>query len=168
MPCAICRPTRTSARSTTSSSTPLPVGSSASTSSGRPDGATWLAWEAVRAVGADAVTIDRGDMLTKPPPGSDGLRVARVLAGRVLTDEGRELARLTDFDIDPGTGVISAIIVGDVSLPASALIGIGCYAIVVADPNTSRLQTLERAGDVWLMTTMATSSRLSRSSSLSY
>ena len=53
----------------------------------------------------------------------------------MLTDSGRELRNLVDLEIDPDTGQITAIKIGDHSMPADALIGVGRYATVVADPQ---------------------------------
>ena len=97
--------------------------------------ASWLSWDATNALGADAVTIERSDVLTAPPEHSRGLRTDKVIGGRVLTDSGRELRNLVDFEIDADTGQITAITIGDQPLPAEALIGVGRYAAVVVDPQ---------------------------------
>ena len=70
--------------------------------------AYWLSWDAMNALGADALTIDRPDVLTEPPEHSRGLRADKVIGGRVLTDSGRELRNLVDFEIDADTGQITA------------------------------------------------------------
>ena len=46
--------------------------------------AYWLAWDAMNTLGADALTIDRPDVLTEPPEHSRGLRADKVIGGRVL------------------------------------------------------------------------------------
>jgi sporulation protein YlmC with PRC-barrel domain len=97
--------------------------------------ASWLSWDAMNALGADAVTIERSDVLTAPPERSRGLRADKVIGGRVLTDSGRELRNLVDFEIDADTGLITAITIGDQPLPTEALIGVGRYATVVVDPQ---------------------------------
>jgi sporulation protein YlmC with PRC-barrel domain len=97
--------------------------------------ASWLSWDAINALGADAVTIERSDVLTAPPEHSRGLRADKVIGGRVLTDSGRELRHLVDFEIDADTGLITAITIGDQPMPAEALIGVGRYATVVVDPQ---------------------------------
>jgi sporulation protein YlmC with PRC-barrel domain len=97
--------------------------------------AHWLAWEAMNTLGADALTIDRPDVLTEPPEHSRGLRADKVIGGRVLTDSGRELRNLADLEIDPATGQITGLKIGDHSMPADALIGVGRYATVVVDPQ---------------------------------
>jgi sporulation protein YlmC with PRC-barrel domain len=97
--------------------------------------AYWLAWDAMNTLGADALTIDRPDVLTEPPEHSRGLRADKVIGGRVLTDSGRELRNLVDLEIDPDTGQITGLKIGDHSMPADALIGVGRYATVVVDPQ---------------------------------
>jgi sporulation protein YlmC with PRC-barrel domain len=98
--------------------------------------AYWLAWDAMNTLGADALTIDHPDVLTEPPEHSRGLRADKVIGGRVLTDSGRELRNLADLEIDPDTGQIIGLKIGDHSMPADALIGVGRYATVVVDPQT--------------------------------
>ena len=97
--------------------------------------AHWLAWDAMNTLGADALNIDRPDVLTEPPEHSRGLRADKVIGGRVLTDSGRELRNLVDLEIDPDTGQITGLKIGDHSMPADALIGVGRYATVVVDPQ---------------------------------
>jgi sporulation protein YlmC with PRC-barrel domain len=98
-------------------------------------GPAWLAWDAMNTLGADALTIDHPDVLTEPPDHSRGLRADKVIGGRVLTDSGRELRNLTDLEIDPDTGQVTGLKIGDHSMPADALIGVGRYATVVVDPQ---------------------------------
>jgi sporulation protein YlmC with PRC-barrel domain len=97
--------------------------------------AHWLGWDAMNTLGADALTIDRPDVLTEPPEHSRGLRADKVIGGRVLTDSGRELRNLVDLEFDPDTGQITGLRIGDHSMPADALIGVGRYATVVVDPK---------------------------------
>jgi sporulation protein YlmC with PRC-barrel domain len=95
----------------------------------------WLSWEAMNSLGPDALTVDRDDVLGEPPPNARGLRADKVLGGRVLTDSGRDLGNLVDLDIDPETGLLTALEVDGASMPADALIGVGSYATVVVDPH---------------------------------
>jgi len=97
--------------------------------------ATWLTWEAMTALGADAITIAGLGDLQVAPDGASGLKAAKALGGRVLTDGGRELSTLVDLDVDPTTGDVTALSLGDRTLPAEALLGVGSYATVVADPD---------------------------------
>ena len=97
--------------------------------------ATWLTWDVMAALGADAITVNGVGDLQAAPDGTNGLKAAKALGGRVLTDGGRELAALVDLDVDPTTGAVTALSLGDRTLPAEALVGIGSYATVVADPD---------------------------------
>ena len=98
--------------------------------------ATWLPWEALRSLGADALTIDGAEALTEPPADERaGLRARRAFGGRVLTDSGHELPSLTNFDVDPESGAVNGVAVGDRTVPGESLIGIGSYATVVAEPG---------------------------------
>lgn len=96
----------------------------------------WLAWDQIKAIGTDAVTIEGVSQITSPGelPGP-WLRGDKALGGRVLTDGGRELGALTDVDIDAESGRVVAILVGDRSLDAESLLGIGSYAAVVREPK---------------------------------
>lgn len=96
---------------------------------------TWLRWDAMTALGADAITIDSVGALTSPPDDAGGLRAHKALGGRVVTDGGRELTTLVDVDIDPTDGTITSLSLGDRTLPADALLGIGSYATIVTDPS---------------------------------
>jgi sporulation protein YlmC with PRC-barrel domain len=97
--------------------------------------ATWLTWDVMTALGADAITVGSVGELQSAPDGVSGVKSAKVLGGRVLTSEGRQVAALVDFDLDPGTGAVTALSLGDRTLPGEALLGIGSYATIVTDPD---------------------------------
>jgi len=102
---------------------------------------TWLSWEQVAAVGADAVTVPNDSVLREPAaePSGRRLRADKVLGGRVLTDEGYELANLTDIDFDPEAGSIATLLLADrTEVPADRLSGIGSYATVLTVPPRRR------------------------------
>lgn len=96
----------------------------------------WLPWEQIKAIGADAVTVQAVDRIGTVPDELPGrwLRADKALGGRVLSDGGRELGTLADVDIDAETGAVEAVVVGDDRLDADTLHGIGSYATVVRDP----------------------------------
>jgi sporulation protein YlmC with PRC-barrel domain len=103
-----------------------------------PGRATWLAWERLTAVGADAVTVPDGTVLTEPPAGSTAgrLRAGKALGGRVLTDEGYELADLADVEIDVEAALVTTLVLADgTEVSADRLRGLGRHATVVADPS---------------------------------
>ena len=100
------------------------------------NGGAWLEWSDIKSMGADAVTIERVDVVTAPPGDvGPGCRQAKVLGGRVLTDEGRELGPLATIDIDPDSGAVEALVLADRRVAADQLIGIGSYATVIHDPD---------------------------------
>lgn len=99
------------------------------------DDKNWLAWTDITAVGPDAVTIDTTDRLSdRPDDLGPGCRGGKVIGGRVLTNEGRELGALRGIDVDAGSGAISSLDVDGGSLAAETLLGIGTYATIVVDP----------------------------------
>jgi sporulation protein YlmC with PRC-barrel domain len=94
---------------------------------------TVLPWERL-AFGADAVTTGGITDLVVPEGYLAVLadRHHAVLGKRVLDTAGRELGSVRDVDIDPTSGAVISLLVGDVAVPGAALIGIGTYAVVVA------------------------------------
>lgn len=100
-----------------------------------PGPSTWLAWNDIAAVGADAITIERPERLSDEPEGSGrGIRADKVLGGRLLTDEGRELSALADIEIDAESGTVQSLIVSTGTLDPDALLAIGSYATIVHEP----------------------------------
>jgi uncharacterized protein YrrD len=98
-----------------------------------PTKADWLAWDNVNALGADALTVAGADSVTVRDDTSGRLlRGNKVLGGRVLTDQGWELAHLTDIDLDPASGQVTGLLLADgTTLAPGDLIGIGRYATIV-------------------------------------
>jgi sporulation protein YlmC with PRC-barrel domain len=98
---------------------------------------TWLPWDGLKALGADAATIEGTDAIvigpdeTAPP----ALTRGKVIGGRVLTDQGLSLGTLADIDVDPESGTVTELILtsGHV-IPGDSLRGIGSYATVVVHP----------------------------------
>jgi sporulation protein YlmC with PRC-barrel domain len=98
-----------------------------------PAKADWLAWEQVNALGADALTVAGADAIVERPTLSGPLlRAGKVIGGRVLSDQGWELADLADIDLDVATGQVAGLLLADgTSLGPSELVGIGRYATIV-------------------------------------
>jgi len=94
---------------------------------------TVLPWERL-AFGADAVTTGGITDLVVPEGNLAVLadRHHTFLGKRVLDTAGREIGTVRDVDIDPTSGAVLALLVGDMAVPGAALIGIGGYAVVVA------------------------------------
>jgi sporulation protein YlmC with PRC-barrel domain len=99
-----------------------------------PAKADWLAWDRVSALGADAVTVASADALTDRGELTGRLlRSDHVVGGRVLSNQGWELASLADIELDPATGSTSSLMLADGrTVAAGDLIGIGRYATVVS------------------------------------
>ena len=97
---------------------------------------SWLGWDHVKALGADAVTVPSVEAITELPAERGRLlRADKVIGGRVLTDQGVELAHLADVDLDPATGHVDSLLLADGGVvPAGDLLGIGHYATVVRAP----------------------------------
>jgi len=96
-----------------------------------------VAWEDLASVGADAVTVAGTDVLVDPEGRLADLATkdAQVLKKRVLTDAGEDLGAVHDIDIDPQSGALLELIVGEKkqrhSVAGSRLLGVGSYAVVV-------------------------------------
>ncbi|GGM07662.1 hypothetical protein GCM10010129_59430 [Streptomyces fumigatiscleroticus] len=86
---------------------------------------TVLAWDAVHAVGPEAVLVRSAVRSPVPPPRLD------VLGRRVLTETGDERGTVLDVVFDPSTGRVLALFTTHGELPAHRLLGLGDYALVV-------------------------------------
>ena len=95
----------------------------------------WLAWDRMKALGPDAATVDDAGAITaRPDDAHRGLRAGKILSGRVLTDQGRELGTLADVDFDPTTGeVLTLHVSSGQTLPSTAMLGMGTYATMISD-----------------------------------
>jgi len=96
--------------------------------------ARFVPWEQISSFGADAVMVnDAGAIRSTTGPFEQ--RVADgegdVLAKRVLTDGGDELGTVDDVDFDPDDGRLQSLRIGNESIAADRLLGIGTYAVVV-------------------------------------
>jgi sporulation protein YlmC with PRC-barrel domain len=98
-----------------------------------PAKADWLPWDRINALGADAMTVAGVDAIADWSAAlGHPLRADHVIGGRVLTDQGWELAHLADIDLDPATGQVTSLLLDDgTTFGLTDLIGIGRYATVV-------------------------------------
>lgn len=91
-------------------------------------------WSGITGFGHDAVMV-RGDA-ARPAGDEDEHRSAGgafdVLGRRTLSDDGNELGHFTDLTFDTASGALVELLVGEHTLPADALLGVGSYAVVVA------------------------------------
>jgi uncharacterized protein YrrD len=98
---------------------------------------TWLPFEQITALGADAITVsDAGLIVDTPADAPLGIVQHKALGGRVLTEQGREIGPLHDVDVDE-TGAVTGLDVAGGVVAAADLLGIGSYATVVADRDAS-------------------------------
>jgi len=101
---------------------------------GRGRKARLVDWAEVRSFGPDAVIVPGADALRAP----DGEREQAAAAGdldvtgkRVLSTSGTDLGVVSDVTFDPADGCLDVLHVGQDTVPAGALRGIGSYAAVV-------------------------------------
>ncbi|HEX2577963.1 MAG TPA: PRC-barrel domain-containing protein [Aquihabitans sp.] len=105
---------------------------------GKADGPeTFLPWASIKAVGADAITIESRAALRAP----SGPLEERGAAGdlepigkRVLTEAGDEIGVLGDLLIDGDSGRVLKLGVGERAIEGSSLLGVGDYAAVISRP----------------------------------
>jgi sporulation protein YlmC with PRC-barrel domain len=102
-------------------------------------------WEAVRAVGADAITVASLAQVREAVPGEDRARVTPLASDRpVMTESGTQLGRVTGYDVDETTGHVERYHVAtggffgrlthsEISFPHTAVRAFGPDAVVVAD-----------------------------------
>jgi uncharacterized protein YrrD len=103
-----------------------------------PGNASWLAWDRLKALGADAVTVDNVEALTDGPDEDvrPALKQGKVIGGIVLTVQGVCLGNLADVEFEAESGAVTALLLDSGrTLDAEALIGIGSYAMVVTHPS---------------------------------
>jgi sporulation protein YlmC with PRC-barrel domain len=101
------------------------------------DQGSTVAWGDLTGVGADAVTVAGTGVLVDPEGRLADLATkdGQVLKKRVLSDAGEDLGPVHDIDLDPQSGALLELIVGDKkhrhSVAGSRLLGVGSYAVVV-------------------------------------
>jgi sporulation protein YlmC with PRC-barrel domain len=99
--------------------------------------ARFLSWEDLQAYGADAVTVGSADRLRPAVDAAEERAASKPLQpiGKlVLSESGTALGKVENVEFDPGSGAVLGFDLGDVGTVASdRLLGIGSYAVVVAD-----------------------------------
>jgi sporulation protein YlmC with PRC-barrel domain len=103
---------------------------------GRGKKARLVDWDALTGFGPDAVMV--GDEAALRPPADDRERLAvdgklELLGQRALTELGNEIGAVDDVTFDTATGALESLRVGDREFAAGAMLGIGSYAVVLAD-----------------------------------
>lgn len=104
-----------------------------------------LPWASVRAVGADAITVESLAAVLEAIPGADRDGVTPDVRDRpVMTESGTRLGKVTGYDVDEATGRIERYHVAtggffgrlthsELSFPQDAVRAFGRDAIIVAD-----------------------------------
>jgi len=101
--------------------------------------ACFLSWADLHAFGADAVTVSDARRL-RPAADDAEERAAsnelQVVGKLVLTQSGTALGKSEDVEVDPESGTIVALDLGEAGTVAGdRIIGIGSYALVVSDAS---------------------------------
>jgi len=93
-----------------------------------------LRWSDLTAFGADAVTVDDASRITEATQDVKALtgKHHHVLGKRVLSTGGDELGSVADVEFDPGSGTVTALVLGSGEVAGSRLVGVGSYAVVVS------------------------------------
>jgi sporulation protein YlmC with PRC-barrel domain len=98
--------------------------------------ATFVSWEDVQ-FGPDAVIVPSSDRLRTARDEAEARAASKDLqpVGKlVLDDSGTALGKVGDVEFDPGTGAIVEFDLGDQgTVTADRLIGLGAYAVIVAE-----------------------------------
>jgi uncharacterized protein YrrD len=100
--------------------------------------ASFLSWADLHAFGADAVTVSDASRL-RPAAGDAEERAAskelQLIGKLVLSESGTALGKGEDVEVDGESGAIVAVDLGEAGTVAGdRIIGLGSYALVVADP----------------------------------
>ena len=101
------------------------------------DSGSVIAWSDLGAVGGDAVTVPDTDKIVEPSDrlGELATKSGSVLKKRVLTDQGEDLGEVRDIDLDPESGALLQLLVGEKKhvspIAGPRLLGVGPYAVVV-------------------------------------
>ncbi len=94
-----------------------------------------VVWPDLAAVGTDVVTVADAEKVIEPDAELTELagKDRSVLKKRVLTECGEDLGSVKDIDFDPKTGELRELLLSDATVAGERLLGIGSYAVVVAD-----------------------------------
>lgn len=92
---------------------------------------TVLPWEALHAVGPDAVLVDREPAARTAGAPHREVPHHETLRHRILTEAGDERGTVQDLAFDPETGRVERVHTALGTIPAERLLGLGDYALVV-------------------------------------
>jgi hypothetical protein len=92
------------------------------------------------AIGSDALTVEGPDVLrdaqTEVERRATGVPIDPI-GTRVLLENGTDIGPTEDIVFDPSIGAITEIVVAGTTRPGRQLLGIGEFAMVLAEPNGS-------------------------------
>jgi sporulation protein YlmC with PRC-barrel domain len=94
-------------------------------------------WDQVGGFGPDAVMVVSEDAWHRPRDAGESAAAhgnLELVGKRVLNDTGDSLGEATDVVFDPESGAVESLIVGEREVPATSLLGVGSYAVVVKAP----------------------------------
>ena len=98
--------------------------------------ATFVSWADVT-FGADAVIVASSDRLRPAQDETEaraGSKELQPIGKLVLDDSGTALGKIEDVEVDPASGAILELDLGDSgAIAGDRLVGLGAYAVVVAE-----------------------------------
>lgn len=109
-----------------------------------------VSWSDASGIGADALTLGGPDLLHEP---SSELELRAVegagdpIGKRVITENGVEIGKVDDIDVDADTGAIREVILADDEIKGARLVGIGSYAVMVSAPGRGSSGGTTSSGD---------------------
>jgi uncharacterized protein YrrD len=104
-----------------------------------PAEASWIDGKSVRAIGPDALTVEKSDALDRSPTPAEALRVSEVLKHTVVTEGGVSVGPIASIRFDPERMTITAIEASagffrtNRAIPADQIVSIGPDVAVVSD-----------------------------------
>lgn len=103
--------------------------------------ATYVSWADVT-FGTDAVVVASSDRLRTARDDTEaraGSKELQPIGKLVLDDSGTALGKIEDVELDPASGAILELDLGDNgTIAGDRLVGLGAYAVVVAEAVNAR------------------------------
>jgi sporulation protein YlmC with PRC-barrel domain len=91
-------------------------------------------WEGFTGFGPDAVMVADESSLREPRDEREQAAASgelELLGRPVLSDLGNLLGEIGDVGFDPETGALETILVGEDNQPATSLVGVGSFAVIL-------------------------------------
>lgn len=98
-----------------------------------------LPWEAIKAVGPDAITVESASNLRSATGRAEQRAVEMSIdpvGMQIITEQGRAIGDALDLQIDESTGNLERLVLSDQQLDGTSLLGIGDYAIIVSEAGS--------------------------------